>query len=223
MASVLHPQIDYKKVNHSAAPWATEPSQTVSYASCHDDNTLFDRLKIGNPEASEAALIKMDKLAQCVVLTSQGIPFIHSGAELLRTKLGVANSYKSSDDINKIDWSRKSKYNAVFNYYKGLITLRKNHPAFRMPTAEMIREHLLFVESQDPLLIMYRINNHANGDLWKDILVVFNGDGVDKNIVLPEGKWSVAVDNDVNEAGRLIPTAKIKVPATSAMVLFRSE
>lgn len=224
VGSVLHSQIDYKKVNHSAAPWAAEPYQTISYASCHDDNTLFDRLKISNPNASEAALIKMDKLAQCIVLTSQGIPFIHSGAELLRTKNGIANSYKSPDTINAIDWSRKLKYNATFMYYKSIIALRKNHPAFRMPSAEMIRQHLSFIETADPLLIAYRINGHANGDKWKDILVLFNGDATDKSMPLPEGKWTIAVDGDtVNEKGMGNPVGKVKIPATSALLLFRAE
>jgi pullulanase len=222
VASVAHPQIDYKAVNYSKEPWAAEPYHTVSYVSCHDDNTLFDRLKIGNPIATEAELIKMDKLAQCVVLTSQGIPFLHSGAELLRTKQGMANSYKSPDAINEIDWSRKSKYGAVFNYYKALTALRKNHPAFRMPTAKMIQEHLKFIDTGDPLLIQYQISGNANDDVWKNIIVVFNGDRSDKEIVLPAGKWAVALDgSSVNEKGIRQASAKPIIPATEALILYQ--
>src|SRR3569833_557170 len=175
VASVEHPQIDYTKVYDSKAPWAAEPFQTINYASCHDDNTLWDRLKISNPKASEADLIKMDKLSNAIVLTSQGVAFLHAGAEMLRTKKGVANSFESSDTINELDWSRKTKYKAVFDYYKGMIALRKHHPAFRMPSAQMVRDHLHFMDSGDPGVIAYQLNNNANGDAWKNIIVIFNG------------------------------------------------
>lgn len=219
---VQHPQINYKAVNHSDAPWAAEPSQSINYASCHDDNTLFDRLKIANPEATEADLIKMDKLAQLTVFVSQGVPFIHSGAELLRTKQGVANSYKSPDSINAIDWSRKSKYKEVFTYYKSVLALRKNHPAFRMPTAELIRKNLTFSESSDPLLIQFQLNNNANGDSWKEILVILNGDKTSKKITLPEGKWTLVANGTVvNEKGIEKVKGTISVDPISALILYR--
>ena len=217
---VQHPQINYKAVNHSDAPWAAQPSQSINYASCHDDNTLFDRLKIANPEATEADLIKMDKLAQLVVFMSQGVPFIHSGAEFLRTKQGVANSYNAPDAINEIDWSRKSKYKEVYTYYKSLLAMRKNHPAFRMPTAEMIREHLSFVESKDPLLIQFQIDNNANGDSWKKIFIILNGDKTEKRVALPEGKWTIVANGDmVDELGIEKVAGTIPVGPISALIL----
>ena len=222
VASTQHSQIDYTKVNYSKAPWASEPYQTISYVSCHDDNTLFDKLAIANPDASEKDLIKMDKLAQTVVLTSQGVTFLQSGAEMLRTKKGIANSYNSPDSINEIDWSRKLKYIDVFNFYKGLITMRKNHPAFRMPTTKMIQQHLQFIDMQDPLLIGYTIKDYANNDSWKDILVLLNGNSIEKNISLPAGTWSLVVDGKiVNEKGIQQFTSTISVPATTAFVLFK--
>lgn len=222
VASTQHPQIDYKKINHSKAPWAAEPYQTISYVSCHDDNTLYDRLIIANPDASEADLIKMDKLSQSIVLTSQGVAFLQSGAEMLRTKQGVANSYNSPDSINEIDWSRKSKYRDVFDFYKSLISLRKHHPAFRMPTTEMIQKHLKFIDTEDPLLLAYQINDYANGDHWKDILVLLNGNKADKTIQIPAGNWILAVDgNNVNEKGIKQLASKVSVPATTAFILYR--
>ena len=222
VASTQHPQITYSKVNYSKAPWANEPTQAISYVSCHDDNTLFDRLKLGNPNATEADLIKMDKLSQTIVLTSQGVPFIHSGAEMLRTKKGVANSYNLPDSINEIEWSRKLKYSNVFNYYKGLIALRKNHPAFRMPTTAMVQQHLSFTETEDPLLIIYQINNHANSDKWKDIIVLLNGETTNKNIELPIGKWILVADgNTVNEKSTQEFSNNILLPATSGYVLYK--
>ena len=102
VASTQHPQLDYQAVNYSKAPWASEPSQTISYVSCHDNHTLFDRLKISNPDASEAELIQMHKLAETIVLTSQGVPFLHAGMEMLRTKNGEENSYQSPDEIIRV-------------------------------------------------------------------------------------------------------------------------
>ena len=222
VAATQHPQINYKLVNYSKAPWANEPTQTINYVSCHDDNTLFDRLKLGNPNATEAELIQMDKLSQTIVLTSQGVPFIHSGAEMLRTKKGIANSYNMPDSINEIDWSRKLKYKNVFNYYKGLIALRKNHPAFRMPTTEMIQQHLNFTETEDPLLIIYQLYNHANNDKWKNIIVLLNGEAKDKNVQLPIGKWILVADgNTINEKSTKHFSENILLPATTGYVLYK--
>ena len=221
VASTPHPQVDYTKVNYSKAPWAKQPYQTITYVSCHDDNTLFDRLKIANPAASEADLIKMDKLANAIVLTSQGVAFLHSGAEILRTKQGIANSFKSPDSINQIDWSRKLKYKAVFDYYKGLVSLRKNHPAFRLPTAEMITKNLKFIDTGNPGLVAYQISNNANGDSWKNILVLLNGNQATKTIVLPFGSWTLVVgDSIINEQSTQKVEKMIEIPGTTAYVLY---
>lgn len=202
VAGTKHPQINYQLVNYSKAPWAAQPYQCINYVSCHDDNTLFDRLKISNPKATEDELIRMDKLSNAVVLTSQGVAFLHSGAEFLRTKQGVANSYNSPDEINQIDWSRKTKYQAVFNYYKQLVWLRRNHPAFRMPTTQMISDHLTFTDTNDPCLIAYQIKGNANGDKWKNILVVINGNAASRKITLPRGNWTLVANEDtINEKG----------------------
>lgn len=222
VASVDHPQIDYSRVDDSKAPWAAEPYQTITYVSCHDDNTLWDRLKISNPTASEADLIKMDKLSNAIVLTSQGVAFLLAGEEMLRTKQGVANSFESPDSINELDWSRKTKYKAVFNYYKGLVALRKHHPAFRMPSAQMIREHLHFMDSGDPGVIAYQINGNANGDKWKNIIVILNGSASDKKVIIPEGNWKMALDvNSIDEKGlKSVTGGEMQVAATSACVLY---
>jgi len=222
IASTPNAQINYKMVNYSKESWAAEPYQTITYVSCHDDNTLFDRLKISNPTATEADLIKMDKLANAIVLTSQGVSFLHSGAELLRTKQGIANSFNKPDSINQIDWSRKTQYKAVFEYYKGLVALRKNHPAFRMPSTQMIQQSLKFLESGDPGVITYQIGNNANGDNWKNVLVIFNGNAGSKTVKLPEGNWTLAADeNTIDEKGiKSGITGTININGTSANILF---
>ncbi|MDB5090671.1 MAG: pulA [Mucilaginibacter sp.] len=222
VASTPNPQVDYTKINYSKAPWAAEPFQTITYVSCHDDNTLFDRLKISNPTAAEADLIKMDKLANAIVLTSQGVSFLHAGAEMLRTKQGIANSYNSPDSINQVDWSRKTKYKAVFDYYKGLIALRKDHPAFRMPSTKMIQSNLRFIETGDAGIIAYQLSNNANSDSWKNIIVVLNGNPSAKTIKIPAGKWKLVADeNKINEKGiRDVSAGDISVPGTAAYVLY---
>ncbi|MEJ2004008.1 MAG: type I pullulanase [Cyclobacteriaceae bacterium] len=139
VASTEHPQVDYSAVNYSASAWAAEPSQTINYVSCHDNHTLYDRLINSMPGASEDEIARMHRLANTVVLTSQGIPFLHAGVDFMRTKQGVENSYQSPDSINAIDWNRKTIYKDHFIYYRDLIALRKGHPAFRMPTYEMIQ------------------------------------------------------------------------------------
>lgn len=220
--AVQHPQIDYKKVNYSKAPWAGQPSQAISYASCHDDNTLFDRLKISNPNATEAELIKMDKLSNTAVLTAQGVTFLHSGVEFLRTKQGVANSFKSPDNINEIDWHRKAQYKAVYDYYKGLVSLRKSHPAFRMPTTTLIQKHLEFLETGNEGLIAYQLKDNANGDTWKNILVILNGNAAEASFNLPKGNWTLVGDGEqINPEGISKATNSVKVPGTTGFILYQ--
>ena len=224
VASTQNSQINYKAVDYSKAPWVAEPYQTISYVSCHDDNTLFDRLKTSNPDASEADLIKMDKLANAIVLTSQGVAFLHSGAELLRTKQGVANSFNSPDAINEIDWSRKTKYEAVFNYYKQLVALRKDHPAFRMPSTKMIQEHLKFLETNDPSVIAYQLTGNANGDKWNTIMVVLNGSANTKQLKIPSGNWVLVGNGDkIDQNGiNKINALTVDVPGTTAYILYNN-
>jgi pullulanase len=221
VASTLHPQVNYSRVNYSKAPWAREPHQTISYVSCHDDPTLFDRLAEANEGADEAALIRMDKLAQTIVMTSQGVAFLHAGAELLRTKQGVHNSYNSPDSINEMDWSRKARYKDVFEYYKGLVALRRQHPAFRLPTAAAIRKHLSFIDTADSLLVAYRITG-APGDSGKDILVLLNGRAEKRSFTLPAGNWQVAGNGEqISLKGITTVSGQLDLPPTTATILFR--
>ena len=225
--AVFHPQIDYSKVNYSKTNWANEPAQCINYVSCHDDNTLWDKIFISNPNVTEADRIKMDLLAQTIVLTSQGVPFIHAGEEFLRTKNLVSNSYKSADSINQLDWNRRAQYMDVVRYYQKLIQLRKEHPAFRMPNTEMLQHHLEFLPVDSACVIAYLLKGNANGDKWKDILVILNGNKTAQRVNIPAGNWRFATLNgELLEAGSESPPtpkpiSRTTVPAISAVILFR--
>ena len=181
VAATQHPQVNYKKVNYSKAPYANSPGSVISYAECHDNNTLWDKLAISTPGASNAERINMHKLALSIVLTSQGISFLHAGTEFLRSKKGIENSYNKPDSINAIDWNLKTTNNDVFNYVRQLISMRKEHPAFRMQTTKQIQRNLSFLPSP-PGIIGYRINGSALNDKWKDIQVWFNGNATEQTL-----------------------------------------
>ena len=218
--AVSHPQIDMKKVNYSKAPWTNSPSQMISYVSCHDDMCLTDRLKASIPNISTDELIRLDLLAQTAVLTSQGVPFILCGEEMLRDKKGVHNSYNSSDSINHLDWNNLKKYPEVFNYYCGMIALRKAHPAFRMGNADEVRKHLDFLDAPKGV-VAFHLKNNAGGDKWKDIIVVLNANKESKDINIPNGNYTIVTKNgkvDSNGLGTVYGN-KATVEAQSAMIL----
>jgi len=221
VASTKHLQLDYSKVNYSPAPWAAEPFQTINYVSCHDNHTLWDKLVISNHGASANELTKMHKLANTIVMTSQGVPFLNAGVDFLRTKQGVENSYNSPDSINQIDWSMKHKNREVFDYYRGLIKLRKDHPAFRMTSTEDIRKNLEFINAESPNVVAFKLKNHANGDAWKNIVVIYNASKQNQIVDIPFGKWTIVLNKKgfKKNGYRILKHDRISVPAVSAMVL----
>lgn len=221
IAATGHPQIVYDYVETSKHAWAAEPSQCINYVSCHDNYTLFDKLKMSVPKATDAELRKMVKLAGALILTSQGIPFLHAGIEFCRTKNGDGNSYKSPDSVNQLDWDRKEKYADVFEYYKKLIQLRKNHPAFRMRTSADISNHLNFCTQYQLGVVSYCIQGNEAGNLWKKIILVFNGKNQEAVTALPEGDFKiVAKGTEIDETGIGEPVAdEVKVEGISMMIL----
>jgi pullulanase len=221
VGAIKHPQVDYSKVNYSKAPWTKEPYQAISYAECHDNHTLWDRLLLSNPEASEEDRIKMYHLALSMVFTSQGVPFIQAGMEMLRTKGGAENSFNAPDEVNRMDWDRKTTYAATVDFTQKLIQLRKNHPAFRLGTADLVRRHLKFLEAKEPQIIAYQLGFNAGNDPWTKILVIHNANNEMKFFELPKGNWTVVMEeNQINEKGiRSILGTKVNVPAISTMIL----
>ena len=220
VGSIQHPQVNYEEVNYSKAPWTNEPWQAVSYVSCHDNHTLYDKLKISVENADEETIIAMDKLANAIVLTSQGISFLHAGVEMLRTKNGEHNSYNLPDEVNQINWQWKAGNKDVFEYYKNMIALRKDHPAFRMTSAEDVRNNLEFTRVEDGL-VSYKISNNANGDSWTNIIVIYNAktDPVEYDI---NGEWNAALQGDTFYSDNEKKAEdKVTIPKLSTMILFQ--
>lgn len=218
--AISHPQIDMTKVNYSKVPWTNEPSQMVAYVSCHDDMCLTDRLRSSIPYIGDDELIRLDLLAQTAVLTSQGVPFILSGEEMLRDKKGVHNSYRSPDSINRLDWNNLKRYPQVFDYYAGLISLRKQHPAFRMGSADEVRKNLCFLEAPEGV-VAYQLKNNAGGDSWKNIIVVLNSQKTPQTVDVPENTYTMVVDNgkvDTNGIG-LLSGKTLTVAPQSALIV----
>ena len=199
VGGIQHPQVNMKKVNYSQKPWALEPTQMLAYVSCHDDMCLVDRLKASIPKLKEDELIRLDLLAQTAVFTSQGVPFMLSGEELLRTKQGVHNSFESPDSINRLDWSNKERYPQVFKYYSDLIALRRNHPAFRLGDANLVRKHLEFLEAPDGV-VAFQLKNYAGRDDWRNIIVILNPSRKTATVNIPKGMYTVVCkDGEINE------------------------
>ncbi len=219
---IEHPEVDMSRVNYSKAAWAAEPTQCISYVSCHDDMMLTDRLK-ASVRLKKGELERLDKLAQTAVLTSQGIPFLWNGEEILRDKKGVHNSYCSPDSINAIDWSLKAQHEDVFRYYQGLIALRKAHPAFRMGEADLVRKHLHFLDAPEGV-VAYALDGEAVGDEWKTIVVVLNANRKAVEVALPAGAYRLACgDGECPYSGMRVDEKTTTVSAQSAQILHTIE
>ena len=233
VASTKHQDVDYDKVNYSNKPWANQPYQTITYTSAHDNYTLWDKLQLTNKYASDKELVQMNKMAAAIVLTSQGIPFIHAGDEFARTKVNEDgslnhNSYNSPDSVNKLDWKRKVEYKDLFNYYKGLIELRKSHNAFKMNTTEDIQKNLNFLEKgknfKEDNVVAYTINGKNVKDEWDNIAVIYNANGKEVEVTLHSTDWNIVV-NENNAGVKTLGEVngnKVEVPAKSVYVLYKN-
>lgn len=194
-----------------------DPEQVLTYVEAHDNHTLWDKLELTNPGDSDEVRTQMHKLSSSILLTSQGIPFLHAGQEFMRTKYGDHNSYKSPDSINQMDWLRRATFNNEVDYMKGLIELRKKYSAFRMTSAEQIKTHVSFIDAPKNT-VAYIIE----GNKHEYFTVAHNANREAVEITLPsKGPWKVLVDG--KQAGSkplyVVHDNKIKVPALSSIVL----
>jgi pullulanase len=210
------------RYNDGIGHFAVEPYHNVNYAEAHDNHTLWDKLQLTNPDVSEDERIRMHKLAAAIILTSQGIPFLHAGQEFLRTKQGQENSFRSPDEINRLDWPRRAQYGFVVDAVKGWIRLRREHPALRLPDAEQIRRHLRFLDAP-PGVLAYALVDHAGGDAWHTIVLLHNAVRGDQTVNLPfPSRWRVVCDRDRAGTDTLyeVEGAQVNVPALASMALY---
>ncbi|MFW6007162.1 MAG: alpha-1,6-glucosidase domain-containing protein, partial [Halanaerobiales bacterium] len=202
--------------------FTSTPGEAVNYVSSHDNLTLWDKFQISNPDASEKVRIKMDRMAQAIIFTSQGIPFFQGGEEFLRTKFKNHNSYNAGDKINQLKWERKSRYYDTFKYYQGLIKLRKKHPAFRMTNTQQIRKHLKFLKSPSNT-VGFKLIDYANNDSWETIFVLYNPNKEWAYFRFPQ-KQQLHIVVDDERAGvspfNSFTADNVNVPPISVMVLY---
>ena len=220
-------QTDYTNHNQASSFWSGSPSQTINYLSCHDNLALWDKLAIANAADSTEDRIKMNKLGSAIVFTSQGIPFLQAGEEMLRSKPSAtteggfdSNSYCSPDSTNSIKWDNKGNVSDVYEYYKGLIAFRKAHGALRMPVTEQVQEHLTFLDDMPKNVVAYTITGSPNGESVETLFVVYNANKEEVSIALPEGSWDIFINGE--KAGtEVLGTAEntVTVAGISAMVL----
>jgi len=175
------------------------------------------------PDVTDSVRMRVARLAQTIVFTSQGTPFMFAGEEIFRDKKGVHNSFKSPDEVNAIDWTLKRKNREQFDYYRNLIDLRRSHPAFRMTNADDIAKHIVFDDVKTPNLISYAIKDNANGDEWNEIRVVFNGSAEPQTVKVPKGEWTViAADGKLDKNGLgTMKGGKVEAAPQAALILAR--
>lgn len=216
-----HPQVDLTKANGDHCAWAPSPVQAIHYVSCHDDMCLVDRLRASVPGITQEELIRLDLLAQTAVFTAQGVPFMLGGEEMLRDKKGTHNSYNSPDSINHLDWDNLNRYPTVQKYYQGLMKLRKNHPAFRLTTAEEVRKHLEFLPVEGDCLIAYRLKEYAGRDNWRNIIVILNSNKAPRTVSIPEGSYTIVCHSGQIDLKGIssFTGSKVEVPAQSAVII----
>ncbi len=232
IAGTENSQLDYSLVNYSDAWWAKEPTQTITYASAHDNNTLWDKINISNAADSIEDKIKMNLLSCAIVLTSQGTPFFLAGEEFLRSKpmdeTGTTfsgNSYNLPDSVNSLKWNTITDNMEVTNFYKGMIAFRKAHSALRMAKTSDIQANLTFLEGLEANVIAYTINNSPNGETAKALCMVFNANKTATTVAIPEGEWNVYVKGDKagTEILETISGSTVTVDPISALVLVQED
>jgi pullulanase len=178
--------------------WTTiAPGQSVNYVESHDNMTLVDKITASVKDAKPADIAQLSRFASSIAFLSQGMPFMQAGQEFLRSKGGDTNSYKSSDLVNSLKWATQSTNASTVKYYKGLIALRKAHPAFRMETTDQVRKNLKFLTSPEGT-IAYSLNGSAVKDSAATLVVVHNANTTPQTIALPKsGSWSVLVESGI--------------------------
>ncbi len=204
--------------------FAMDPEQSINYVSAHDNLTLRDKTllwaDLNGVSRSSSYLRRIQQFANGIVLTSQGIPFLHGGVEMMRDKQEDHNSYKSPDSINQYYWDWKIDNADILEYYKDVIALRNTHPGFRLNTWQEVNDNVVSNRPRYGVLVNH-INAAANGDSWSDIIVIYNS-ADDYTYTLPAGDWKVAMEKSDPTAGNgRVVSSVVVAEGTAVTVLYK--
>lgn len=201
------------------------PEQTVTYLSCHDDWTLWDKLVYTvDPKkdfhGSDEEIQRINRLAAAICFSCQGRIFLHAGEEFGRTKGGVKNSYCSSAEVNRLDWQRAWENENLVNYYRGLIALRMQLPGLQDKTENAGKRILQAVDIAQNCAAVF-LDNRGENSKWQQVCLCFNCGGEFAEFELPDGNWQVLVDgeNAFRWAENFCVEKKARIPAKSAFIL----
>ncbi|WP_246941349.1 type I pullulanase [Bacillus pinisoli] len=214
---------EVKKVVAGSLSVFDNPELSVNYVESHDNHTFWDKAVKCNSMEEKDIIRKRQKLATCMVLLSQGIPFLHSGQEFYRTKQGEGNSYKSSDEINQLDWELCKKWAKDVTYIQQIISIRKSHRSFRFNKKEQVNKHMRFLPT-NPEVIAYELVDVGAFGEWDQIVVIFNNSLVEQQIVLPQkDSWMILADHlHASESGLYtLVTKKLIVQPVSCLILAK--
>ena len=224
-------KISAEKIYKCVAGWAGKhgdyqtPYQTITYLSCHDDWTLWDKLVYTmdpgkNFLGSAANIQKANRLAAAINFCCQGRPFFLSGEEFGRTKGGIKNSYCSSAEVNQLDWQRAWQNRQMVDYYRGLIALRLQCPGLQDKSVNA-HERILWAKDLSGNAVAVCLDNRGENSKWSKLLMIFCCDQQPQQLQLPEGKWQVLVNGDSSFQWQLHVTlsGSCTVPAGSALIL----
>lgn len=217
VASLPHPQVDMSRVNYSKQAYAEAPHHTITYAECHDNHVLHDKLSISVSDRTDSIRAEMHRLALGMLLTSQGIVFLHAGTEFRRTKKGVENSFESPDSINAIDWNLKYIAGDFYQYVRGLIQLRKEHPAFRFSETEKLIQSIRFDESDTSAVVSFQIEGSRVKDTWQQIRVRYNGAVSEQEWKVGNGWKPAILNNRIVSSEREIQSVRLKPLSLSVL------
>ena len=211
--------------------WCHDPSQTINYVSCHDNNTLWDRISLAAPKRSFQDKMRMNRLAAAFYLTAQGVPFMQAGEEMLRSKPSptggyVENSFKSPDSVNSLKWNllEQEDFRNNLEYYRGLIAFRKAHPALRMTSVYEILSNLVPVHCKHPHVGAFHLRGDVCYEPSDEIFLVFSAADTWETIKLPEGRWHLCITHEKAGTGSLgLREGSISIPPLSAVVLVKGD
>lgn len=210
VGATKHSEVDYEEYDYSEGPWAKNPVDIVNYVSCHDNLTLWDKISVSCPEASEEEKLAMNRLANAMVFTAQGIPFMLSGEEFARTKPIEGtdevseNSYNMPFYTNTMRYDRLEQYAELYEYYKGVIAFRKAHKGLRFATTEEVQKHLHFIDELPKNVVAFTIQTEE-----ETIFVVYNANRKSVKVELPkQAEWKICIDNEKASAEGLYTLTK---------------